>query len=219
MKIGIAAATLFEIQPLKHFIAQQNFRSPYDFQVLITGIGAVAATYWLTRYVLEQQPDCVLQAGIGGSFTHRFLPGDVVAISEETMGDLGAAEKEGFNDLFDLGLLQPSEKPFANRRLSNPHMPAWEKYNMPAARGLTVNEITTAPERIMLLQQKYNCDIESMEGAALHYVCLQQQVGFMQFRAVSNFVGERDKNKWKLREAIQNLNDTMIRLIQQIAQQ
>ena len=95
-------------------------------------------------------------------------------------------------------------------------MQAWDKYNIPAAKGLTVNEITTLPGRIALLQQKYNCDIESMEGAALHYVCLQQQTSFMQFRAVSNFVGERDKNKWKLRESIQNLNDTLIHLVQQI---
>lgn len=219
MKIAIAAATSFEIQPLQHFIEQQKFHSSFTVQVLITGIGSVAATYRLTKYVLEQQPDCLLQAGIGGTFTRRYPPGAVVAISDETMGDLGAAEQGGFSDLFDLGLLHPSDTPFTNRRLENPHMQFWNKYNIPAAKGLTVNEITTLPDRIALLRQKFNSDIESMEGAALHYVCLQQQINFMQFRAVSNFVGERDKNKWKLRESIQNLNNTMIHVVQQITQQ
>ena len=218
MKIGIAAATSFEVQPLQQFIDQQKFHTPHNFEVLITGIGSVAATYRLTKYVLEQQPDCVLQAGIGGSFTRRYPPGAVVSISEETLGDLGAAEQGGFSDLFDLGLLHPSDMPFINKRLENPHMQFWDRCNIPAAKGLTVNEITTLPDRIALLRQKYNSDIESMEGAALHYVCLQQQINFMQFRAVSNFVGERDKNKWKLRESIQNLNDTMIQVVQQIIQ-
>ncbi len=45
-----------------------------------------------------------------------------------------------------------------------------------------------------------------MEGAALHYVCLQEQIPFVQIRSVSNYVGERDKTKWKMKEAIENLN-------------
>jgi futalosine hydrolase len=31
-----------------------------------------------------------------------------------------------------------------------------------------------------------------MEGAALHFVCLQEDISFIQLRAISNFVGERD---------------------------
>ena len=34
-----------------------------------------------------------------------------------------------------------------------------------------------------------------MEGAALHYACIMEHIPFIQLRAVSNFVGERDKNK------------------------
>ena len=45
-----------------------------------------------------------------------------------------------------------------------------------------------------------------MEGAALHYVCLSEKIPFLQLRSVSNYVGERDKNKWAVREAIANLN-------------
>jgi futalosine hydrolase len=32
----------------------------------------------------------------------------------------------------------------------------------------------------------------------------------MQIRAVSNYVGERDKSKWKMQEAIYNLNETLL---------
>ena len=51
----------------------------------------------------------------------------------------------------------------------------------------------------------FAADIESMEGAALHYVCLLQKVPFLQLRSISNKVGVRDKTKWKIKTAIDNL--------------
>jgi hypothetical protein len=37
-----------------------------------------------------------------------------------------------------------------------------------------------------------------MEGAALHYMGRDLFIPFIQLRAVSNYIGERDKNKWKM---------------------
>ena len=55
-----------------------------------------------------------------------------------------------------------------------------------------------------------------MEGAALHYICLQDEISFVQIRTVSNYVGERDKTKWKIKEAFENLNDELLNLIDQL---
>jgi futalosine hydrolase len=52
-----------------------------------------------------------------------------------------------------------------------------------------------------------------MEGAALHYVGLMENIPFIQIRALSNYIGERDKTKWKLHEAVSNLNAELQRLI------
>jgi futalosine hydrolase len=52
-----------------------------------------------------------------------------------------------------------------------------------------------------------------MEGAALHYVCLQSGVPFLQLRSVSNTVGVRDKTKWDIKLAITRLNETLIPLL------
>ena len=49
-------------------------------------------------------------------------------------------------------------------------------------------------------------EIESMEWAALHYVGLMEKIPFLQIRSLSNFAGERDKGKWKIKEAIASLN-------------
>jgi futalosine hydrolase len=53
-----------------------------------------------------------------------------------------------------------------------------------------------------------------MEGAALHYVCLQQEINFLQLRSISNIVGERDKQKWEMKEAIANLNMELKKILQ-----
>ena len=58
-----------------------------------------------------------------------------------------------------------------------------------------------------------------MEGAALHYVCLQENIAFLQLRSVSNDVGVRDKTKWDIRSAIDRLNEQLIRLLEQLHKQ
>jgi futalosine hydrolase len=36
---------------------------------------------------------------------------------------------------------------------------------------------------------------------------------FIQLRSISNYIGERDKTKWKMKEAIENLNAELLKLI------
>ena len=57
-----------------------------------------------------------------------------------------------------------------------------------------------------------------MEGAALHYVCLCEKIPFLQLRCVSNYVGERDKSKWEMTEAISNLNIELNKIIEILSQ-
>jgi futalosine hydrolase len=52
-----------------------------------------------------------------------------------------------------------------------------------------------------------------MEGAAFHFVCLQQKIPFIQIRSISNSVGERDKTKWVIKDAVNNLNSELVKLI------
>ena len=50
-------------------------------------------------------------------------------------------------------------------------------------------------------ENKFLPVIESMEGAALHYVCLMEKIPFLQIRSISNYIGERDKKKWNMKDA------------------
>jgi futalosine hydrolase len=78
-----------------------------------------------------------------------------------------------------------------------------------------VNQVSTNIDFIKGMKEKYMPVIESMEGAAFHYVCLKESIPFVQFRAISNMVGERDKKKWKMKDAVEALNAEVIRFLNQ----
>ena len=84
---------------------------------------------------------------------------------------------------------------------------------MPEVTALTVNEITTRQERIAQLKALYNPTIESMEGAALHYVGNDLNIPYLQIRGLSNYIGERDKSKWRIKEAVENANKVLLEIV------
>ena len=57
-----------------------------------------------------------------------------------------------------------------------------------------------------------------MEGAALHYVCLQMAQPFLQLRAISNYVMPRDRAAWKIGDAVTALNAQLIDWFQTVLQ-
>lgn len=111
-----------------------------------------------------------------------------------------------------MGLPQITD-PYTGKSLENKQVELLQHYNLPLVKSVTINEITTRPSRVEQLQQKYQPVVESMEGAAFHYVALVEKIPFIQLRAVSNMVGERDKTKWKMKEALHLLNEQLITIV------
>jgi futalosine hydrolase len=216
MDILLIAATNFEIQPTINYLADRDcLIGDNRFTVLIAGIGSMSTAYWLTKAIDKQRPDMLIQAGIGGSFSPDYPPGSLVLVNEEVTGDLGVEENNEFRDVFDMGLPQISD-PYTGKSLVNKEEHLLRRFNLPLVKAVTINEISTRPSRIEQLQQKYQPVVESMEGAAFHYVALIEKIPYIQLRAVSNMVGERDKTKWRMKEAIQLLNDKLIEMVESL---
>lgn len=212
----LVAATVLEIAPTLDWLKKNEFRTACGntVQVLSSGIGSMQTTYNLMNAIQANRPSGLIQAGIGGSFSHGFRPGTCCIVQEEFTGDLGVEERDILKDVFDMGFQEANEFPFTNKALRNPYIAQFTRMGLPFVKAVTVNEVTTSPRRIEKLQQKYSPIVESMEGAAFHYVALQQQLPFLQLRAISNMVGERDKTKWLLKESITTLNQQLIQLLQ-----
>ena len=218
MRVIITAATVAEWMPsfleMEQLYTGESRRLKVQFHQ--TGVGMLASAVSLTRLVLEEKPDLIIQSGIAGCFDHSVSLGKVVVISDETLADIGVQEDGKWKDLFDLKLEKSSYPPFERRKLPNHWLPEFNLLKLPEVAGITINEISTDKERIQQLIKKYSPVTESMEGAALHYVCRQANIPFIQIRAISNYIGERDKANWKIKEAIDNLNQTLLKYVDKL---
>lgn len=204
MNVLIVAATKLEIEPLiKHNLA---------VDVLITGVGVPAAIYHLQKKILSKKYQLVIQAGIAGSFTNKLALGEVVIVERDCFADIGINEKKQFSSIFDTNWADKNLFPYQDGWLVNTTI---NKENVPASlvNGVTINMVSDCVNQKKMLKEKYNAQIESMEGAALHYVCLQEEVAFLQLRSISNNVGERDKTKWAMKDAINNLNEALVKFL------
>ena len=214
MNVLLVAATALEIKPFLDHFREKGFAS-HEVDVLITGPGLMAATHSLTGQIALKKPDLVLQAGIAGCFNKKIPLGSVLAIKQEVVADEGVVEAKKFKTLFDLKLTKANQFPWKNGWLVNPDATKLIKGNgFKGVNGITINQITTDPRKIKEYQLRYKAVVESMEGAALHYVCLQSAIPFLQLRGISNYIGERDKSKWNFQKPIQNLNKAIITVLE-----
>lgn len=214
MKILVCAATVMEITA---FLKEQDhFARKEDIDILITGIGLTATTYHLTRYFSLKKPDLVIQAGVGGCFDKKLALGSVMAIKQETIADESVVELKSLKTLFDLQLVPQNRFPYTKGWLINDNTTLLKKTKLKTVKGISVNEITTSKQKIEFYTKVFNPVVESMEGAALHYVCLMEKIPFVQIRSISNYIGERNKEKWNMKESIANLNKELLNLLKKV---
>ncbi len=187
-----------------------------NIDVLITGVGLMATTYSLTRQFALRRPDLVIQAGIGGCFDKKIPLGSVLAVKQDTVADQAVVEQKDLKTMFSLGFADPDQLPYTKGWLVNADKGIFKRNKLKAVNAVTINQVTTDPAMTRLYVKHFKPVVESMEGAALHYVCLSEKVPFLQLRSVSNYIGERDKAKWKIKEAIGNLNKELIRLLESL---
>jgi len=214
MKILLVAATVFEIAPfISAYRQKDNGMADREIDILITGVGLTATTFHLQKQLMVKRPDLVIQAGITGCFDRSIALGTVVTVKKDAIADQGVLEAGEFQNLFQLGFTQPNQFPYSKGWLVNGDTNLIKKTRLKPVTGISVNQITTSPKMIRTLVTQLNPVTESMEGAALHYTCLQEKCSFLQLRSISNYVGERNKARWNLKESIINLNNELIHLL------
>jgi len=152
----------------------------------VTGVGLMPSTYAIMQQITSLKPDMVI------------------------------FETDRYHDIFELGLTDKNIPPFEQGAIVNHHDHLIAAAALPAVAAVSVNEISSNPHKIALFANQYKADIESMEGAALHYVCALQQIPFIQIRGISNLVGERDKSKWKIPESLIAATNACVNLINKI---
>ena len=150
MKILVVAATQLEIEP---FINLKN-----NTEVLICGVGIPSTVYHLTKKLLQEKYDLVIQAGIAGTFSKKLKKGEVVVVEQDAFGDIGVEEKGEFKTIFQLGFGDNNTFPFKNGWLVN-SSEIINTTHLKKVNGVTVNKISDRKKQAKQLREIFNAEI------------------------------------------------------------
>ena len=215
MHILITAATAAELLPALE--VREAIHSQTDNQLFIeaveTGIGSTATAYHTLKALLTASDlpyDMAINVGIAGSFSPSLPIGSVVRIGSDYFGDCGIQTASGFESLFDARLLGADTFPFtAGKLIPAPLAQEWESalYSLPIVQGVTVQHLVESD--FFSPSPPFLTEVETMEGAAFFYVCMNERIPCLALRAVSNSVGDRDKSRWNIPLALRNLSQVL----------
>jgi futalosine hydrolase len=222
-KILLVAATAMEVKLLteecEYIHAESDNLKTYRyknlfFDLLLSGIGSPFTTFSLTHTLLNYSYSMVINAGIAGSLSEQLKIGDVVSVVEDEFADLGIEEENGFLTLFDSGFLQPDEFPFENRTLKADGVKI--AGFLPRVKGITTNVSHGRDTSVDKIKNQFSASVESMEGAAVFYVCLYLGLPCIQIRAVSNRVAPREHADWDIPLALENLKNILEKVLSEL---
>jgi futalosine hydrolase len=175
-----------------------------DVDVFAVGVGSAAAAAGTARLLALGDYHAVIAAGIAGVFGARVPIGGLVLGTESVAADLGADSPDGFVALSDLGF-GPTRLPSDDgllRRLGSA---------LPAAVAgpvLTVSTVTgTAAGTAELVRRHPDAVAEAMEGFGVATAAAGAGRPFVELRAISNLVGPRDRESWRIPAALAALTE------------
>ena len=190
----------------------------HDVDVLTTGVGMIATAAWCSRAFAAEHYDLALNVGLCGSFDASLAAPDVVHVTADRIAELGAEDGDDFLTIHQLQLLGENDFPFDGGLLVNTNPPPLPPLaTLRSVTGITVNTVHGNERTIASVRDRYDPDVESMEGAAFMYSSLIAGVPFAQVRAVSNAVVRRNRAAWKVDEAIRALGEQSVRLLESIS--
>ncbi|MDR0421320.1 MAG: futalosine hydrolase [Prevotellaceae bacterium] len=204
MNILITAATEIELQKIK---AKTQSLQNHNIDFCVTGTGCTFTAYALAKKLQNTKADLVLNVGIAGSFGKHLPLGTAVVVENEIFGNLGITYPHKFSTLFDENLANRNEYPFTDGKLFCKYLNSFDLKHLKSVCGLTVDAASGEKNQIEKLKTMFNADIETMEGAAFFYVCMSEKIPFLEIRAISNHIEPRNKDKWNIPLAIENLTN------------
>jgi futalosine hydrolase len=167
------------------------------------GVGQACTAAATARLLAGGDFSVVISAGVGGGFAGRADVGTIVLALRSVAADLGADAPEGFITLERLGFgastLDADAGTLGMLRQVLPDAVVGDV--------LTVNTVTGTAERTMTLLERHpDAAAEAMEGFGAACAAAQAGVAFAEIRTISNVVGPRDRNSWRIPEALQALS-------------
>lgn len=181
-------------------------RRAHGLTVIVTGAGPAAAATGASWVLASEPYELAVSVGIGGGFLPRAPIGSVVVAGRVAAADLGADSPEGFLPIEELGFAPRVEQP--DEHWSKRIAAALDDAGLNVVSGavLTVSTVTGTAERAARLAERYpDAAAEAMEGFGVASAATMAELPFVEIRAISNAVGPRDRQAWRIGEALEVL--------------
>jgi futalosine hydrolase len=200
----------------------RGLRGDSRFEVIAAGVGPIAAAV-STAMVLAAASeasgyDLVISAGIGGGFVGQADIGTVAVASEVIAADLGVQTLNGFSSIDELGF--GTSRLQVEPDLSSRLVGVLLSKGISACFGpiLTLSTATGTAETASELSKRIPGAVaEAMEGFGVAVAATRRGVPFMEIRTISNQVGPRDRDTWRIGDALAALEATCTHLLEVIS--
>ncbi|CAM3187863.1 futalosine hydrolase [Paenibacillus taichungensis] len=162
--------------------------------------GPLAGTGLTPAYTL------VVSAGIGGGFPGRADVGSLVVADVMIAADLGSQTPDGFLSVDELGF--GSSRVAADAVLAARLRHELQRAGLAVSGGTAVTVSTatgTAETAAELLRRVPDAAAEGMEGFGVATAAQQFGIPALELRAISNAVGPRDRDAWRIKDALDAL--------------
>ncbi|MCM3785143.1 futalosine hydrolase [Neobacillus mesonae] len=187
---------------------EDGLKVPEHVHVIAGGAGPAAAAAATAAALASASYTLVINAGIGGGFPERAEVGSLVISTEMIAADLGSETSEGFRSVDELGfgksrVIADAE---AVGRIIAALQEGETRLSVYSGPILTVSTTTgTAETASELLRRVPDAYAESMEGYGVAAAASYLNVPVLEIRAISNAVGPRNREAWRIPEALQAL--------------
>lgn len=167
-------------------------------RIELCGFGVVVSGIRSTQLIAEFAPKRVLLIGIAGALSPELKVGEAVEFGEAVCYGIGAGSGDAFISASEMGWKQwpigaeiSDSIPLADGRQANGNC------------LLTCCSASATEHDARLRLGKYPTAIaEDMEGFSVAVACRFAGLPLRIVRGISNLAGDRNKNNWRLREAM-----------------
>ncbi|MDI4646809.1 futalosine hydrolase [Cohnella hashimotonis] len=178
------------------------------FEVRLCGVGpASAAARTAAALAGGEDWTLVVSAGIAGGYPERAPVGTLAVGAASIAADLGVETAEGFVSVDELGF--GTSVLAADASLAEALLQALNKAGLVAVAGPIVTASTatgTASTAAVREARVPGAVAEGMEGYGVAVAASDADKPFIELRAISNAVGPRDRDAWRIGDALAALS-------------
>lgn len=183
---------------------EQKLLKTWNLPIHVLGVGKTAAACSLTSLLTKNAPSMVLLFGVCGAYSGLQVS-DLCIVTSDVLADEGVCSEQGFLTLQELGLGELG--PYS----ADAHWIEIAKkiLHAPVVAGATVSSCSGIDALAEQIAKRTNAQIETMEGAAVAYVCDQFNVPLLHIRCVSNLTGDRARAGWDLQRSVDKVQEAV----------